>query len=397
MEWEVYKTHVDGSRRLIVYPFFEKHLSHKEGVGVDVGCGNGDLTAHIDQVSSGSVVGIDKDQKSLEQARVRHNALHFVCGEIDKNALPTLGITFDFAFSNCCFCHISDEGIYNVLFDLHSCMKDSAELVYLVPSIAWAKSMYSDVEFERSGITAVPRYGGRQFFRTSEWYLSALHKCGFEIVSSEEITIPDDDSLEDRYRNNVGEKLFSAFVARRIENLPNSKSMKEAFEIAHDNRKLEIQLFWQRSLFFWGFVAAALVGYGTVYNDKTEIEIVFALFGLVCSVVWSSGNRGSKYWQEYWEQKVTFFQHYTTGNIFYDRSPKAPGFLEVFAPRRMSVSKLTMALSDYSVFLWLLLCAHSIVRSFRNAPSGVFQLIGVLTLLTLSYCLWFLNKSKSED
>jgi hypothetical protein len=173
--------------------------------------------------------------------------------------------------------------------------------------------------------------------------------------------------------------------------------MKEAFDIAHENRKLEIQLFWQRSLFFWGFVAAALVGYGTVYNDKAEIEIVFALFGLVCSVVWSSGNRGSKYWQEYWEQKVTFFQHYTTGNIFYDRSPKAPGFLEVFAPRRMSVSKLTMALSDYSVFLWILLCAHSISRSFRNAPAGVYQLVGILTLLTLSYCLWFLNKSKSED
>lgn len=396
MDWDVYKAQVDASRRLIVFPFFSKNLSAREGVGVDIGCGNGDLTAYIARTSSMSLVGIDKDQDLIGAVRAKHPEIHLVCGEIDRNALPSVGLNFDFAFSNCCLCHIADEGVYHTFFDLYSCMKERGEFVFLVPSIHWAKEMYSEIEYEKSGITAVPRYGGRQFFRTPDWYRAALAKCGFEIVSSEEIRIPDDEELEPRYRDRAGSRLFSAFVAKRLPSLPNAETMKMAFEIAHENRKLEIQLFWQRSLFFWGFVAAALVGYGASYGKQGGLEIVFALFGLVCSVVWSSGNRGSKYWQEYWEEKVNLFQHYVSGNIFYDRSPKAPSLIDFFAPRRMSVSKLTMALSDYSVFLWLLLCGHSILKGSSGvelSPLG----IEILTAITLLYCLWFLHKSKSED
>jgi len=282
--------------------------------------------------------------------------------------------------------------------DLFSSMSEGAELVFLVPSMAWADYMYYDVRHVASGITAQPRYGERQYFRTPEWYISILMKCGFEVSLYQEVMIPNDDRLEDRYRTRAGTALFSAFIAKRAKVLPNAESMQKAFEVAHDNRKLEIQLFWQRSLFFWGFVATALVGYVKTAGSGTGLNVVFSLFGLVCSIVWSAGNRGSKYWQEYWEEKVTLFQHYTTGNIFFDRNPKTPSMFDNFAARRLSVSKLTMALSDYVVFLWLALCVHSLAGRFLQVPAeyldaGIFGLV----FLTLGYCLYFLWKSKSED
>lgn len=396
MDWDAYKAKVEGSRRVIVFPFFVEQLKGVNGVGVDVGCGHGDLTHLVAQVSGSSVVGIDSDEERLALARINHPDTHFVRGEVDKNSIPTIGLTFDFAFSSCCFCHLNDDGIYNTLFDLHNCMNVGARMVILVPSIHWAKEMYAEIRFETSGLSAIPRFGGRQYFRTNDWYRAALTRCGFNIIESKEIQIPEDDRLEDRYRHKVGSNLFSAFIAERVELLPDSESMKKAFEVAHDNRKLEINLFWQRSLFFWGFVSAALIAYGAAYSAKSGLEFVFALFGLVCGVVWSSGNRGSKYWQEYWEGKVNLLQHYVTGNIFYDRSPKEPGFFDFFEPRRTSVSKLTMALSDYAVLLWLSLCVISTYRAAERSMA-LSLAVGSAVIATQVYCLWIIRKSKSED
>jgi hypothetical protein len=71
--------------------------------------------------------------------------------------------------------------------------------------------------------------------------------------------------------------------------------------------KFEIDLFWKRSLFFW-FIAAAFVAYATLIKSETnadkDLPFIIACFGLVYNFAWTLGNRGSKYWQEAWEQKL---------------------------------------------------------------------------------------------
>jgi hypothetical protein len=72
-------------------------------------------------------------------------------------------------------------------------------------------------------------------------------------------------------------------------------SNEKAFDVAVDTRKLEIQLFWNRSLFFWGFIASAFVGYAALRQHGSDLAVVVACFGVVCSVAWSLANHGSKY------------------------------------------------------------------------------------------------------
>ena len=77
------------------------------------------------------------------------------------------------------------------------------------------------------------------------------------------------------------------------------KGMKnKKYDVALVTRNFEIELFWKRSLFFWGGIASAFVGYATLVKDKPSLAILIACFGFVCSVAWSLVNRGSKYWQE---------------------------------------------------------------------------------------------------
>jgi SAM-dependent methyltransferase len=396
VNWEEYKRLAQTSRELIVFPFFTDALCEESGVWLDVGCGTGDLTCHVAETNGLQVIGVDKAVSKRSQEECSARSVHLVKGDLLKNGIAETGVIFDGAYSNCCFCHLGDDEFMEVLVDIYNCLKVTGDLVFLVPSIEWAREMYSDISHEKSGITAIPRYGDRQHFRIPAWYVSALLKAGFELARFEQVLIPDNPALDARYRSKSGTPLFTAFFATRGEAPSTNEAAKKAFDIAHDNRKLEIQLFWQRSLFFWGFVAAALVGYMASFKDKSPFTIVFALFGLVCSVVWSQGNRGSKYWQEYWEKKVNFFQHHVTGNIFYDRKPTSPGFWEMFEGRRVSVSKLTMALSDFTVFLWACLCVGAVIKpEIIKAQQG--WLSTALVLATLFYCLFFLRKSKSED
>ncbi len=78
---------------------------------------------------------------------------------------------------------------------------------------------------------------------------------------------------------------------------------EKSFDVAVKIRNFEIGLFWKRSIFFWGFISVAFVGYAALRTANRDLGLVVACFGMVCSFSWTLVNRGSKYWQESWEKK----------------------------------------------------------------------------------------------
>lgn len=129
---------------------------------------------------------------------------------------------------------------------------------------------------------------------------------------------------------------------------------KEILKYGSEVRKFEIERFWQRSLFFWGFIGAAFVAYSQVAERPGNLSFFISCFGIVCSVAWTLQNRGSKYWQEAWEAKVESVERAVLGtDLFANREPiqrKGPWGAQTF-----SVSKLAIALSDFTVVVWIAL------------------------------------------
>jgi hypothetical protein len=144
--------------------------------------------------------------------------------------------------------------------------------------------------------------------------------------------------------------------------------LMKAYETAVETRKLEIQLFWSRSLFFWGFIASAFVAYATLRKSSSDISVIVACFGFVCSVAWSLGNRGGKFWQESWEAKVERIEPSVTGAMF--SQPEEIQSHKDFwlRGRRFSVSKLAIALSDYTIILWLAIIVWEMFHFFLTVP-----------------------------
>ena len=66
-------------------------------------------------------------------------------------------------------------------------------------------------------------------------------------------------------------------------------------QVAADVRKLEIGLFWQRSLFFWGLIAATFLAYASLKDSDATIRFAIVCAGFVFSLGWTLVNRGSKF------------------------------------------------------------------------------------------------------
>jgi hypothetical protein len=133
---------------------------------------------------------------------------------------------------------------------------------------------------------------------------------------------------------------------------------EKVLDVAIEIRKFEISLFWQRALFFWGFIAAAFVAYAALKDSDASLRFSVGCFGMVCSVAWTLANRGSKYWQEAWEQKVAAAQGAVLGQPLFSKSEPVERKGTIWNARRFSVTKLTMALSDFSVCIWIFLAAR---------------------------------------
>ena len=105
---------------------------------------------------------------------------------------------------------------------------------------------------------------------------------------------------------------------------------KEALKQAYEIRKFEIELYWKRATYFWTFIGATFVGYAAFYNaassstapnpNRDFILILISCVGFVFSVAWHCVNKGSKYWQENWENHVELLEDQVFGPLYKTRT-----------------------------------------------------------------------------
>jgi len=80
-----------------------------DSVILDMGCGTGNYTAALQQVTRG-VIGIDVSSGMIEQARVKFPALHFICGDVTR--LPFGSQTFGAAFAVQVLHHVKEKKLF---------------------------------------------------------------------------------------------------------------------------------------------------------------------------------------------------------------------------------------------------------------------------------------------
>jgi Na+/melibiose symporter-like transporter len=183
---------------------------------------------------------------------------------------------------------------------------------------------------------------------------------------------------------------------------PDNKKTKNALQHALDIRKFEISLYWQRATYFWTLIAATFAGYFAVLaaehmKDKEFNAYVLSCVGLIFSLAWFLTNRGSKYWQENWENHVDMLEEGTTGPLYKTilHRPKEKSMMSLIeGPAPFSVSQINQWVSLFTVAVWLPLVVNVLPDfNFNHSISMKHVVIGVTTALAV---LLMLFRTKSN-
>jgi hypothetical protein len=159
---------------------------------------------------------------------------------------------------------------------------------------------------------------------------------------------------------------------------------ERALDYALDIRKFEIGLYWKRAGYFWTFIAAALAGFIVVQRDGGDqgefLAVVLGCIGFVFSLAWYCVNKGSKHWQENWENHVDLLEDAIIGPL-YKVVTKRPEIekawwhpkgiwqiirLGIAGPFPFSVSKINQIVSLFVIALWVVLVFHALPPFDRN-------------------------------
>lgn len=157
---------------------------------------------------------------------------------------------------------------------------------------------------------------------------------------------------EDRYKKRFG--------------LDGSDKGKAALALEHalDIRKFEIELYWKRAGYFWALIAVAFAGFFAVLasehlDDKKFFAYVIGVIGFVFTWAWFLVNRGSKFWQENWENHVDMLEDSSIGPLYKTilHRPKEQHYLDkyVTGPAKVSVSKINQWVSLFTLLIWIAL------------------------------------------
>lgn len=186
---------------------------------------------------------------------------------------------------------------------------------------------------------------------------------------------------------------------RKAFELDSDKSDKpaKALEYALDIRKFEIELYWKRGTYFWTLIAATFAGYFAVLaaetiENKLFNAYVLACIGFVFTLAWFLVNRGSKFWQENWENHVDMLEDSISGPLHKTvlHRPADRTVLERFidGPAPISVSKVNQLVSLFTLCIWPFLIVN-VLPPFHCSATVSPKHAGVLLLVVIVSLLMF--------
>jgi hypothetical protein len=146
------------------------------------------------------------------------------------------------------------------------------------------------------------------------------------------------------------------------------KKQEAALKRVWANRDFEIDKFWTRSAYFWGFIVLIFGAYITVTTGKHAsqtkamyLDLYLILLGGIFSVAWLLVIKGSKRWQENWETHIGELEDAVTGPLY--------KIVYCNGDRFFSVSTINAILARVVIITWCWLLFMYILRNnepFKN-------------------------------
>lgn len=177
-----------------------------------------------------------------------------------------------------------------------------------------------------------------------------------------------------------------------------------ALKFALETRKFEIELYWERAKYFWTFIAATLAGFAVVQklnpDDRTTfLSVILSCLGVLFSLAWYLVNRGSKLWQENWENHVALLEEKVHGPLLKTilvREQRWTPKSFLIGPARYSVSGINQIVSLFVTLFWAFLVYYACPKPIVWSWDAIDWTLARPILLTLGACVFLLWWGRSD-
>jgi hypothetical protein len=140
---------------------------------------------------------------------------------------------------------------------------------------------------------------------------------------------------------------------------------RRALNRAYSLRTFEIEHYWKRATYFWGFQIAIFAAFGLLWKAQTDngwgpITLALAMLGTLTAVANYLSAFGSKFWQENWEHHIDMLEDELEGRLH-----KTVWLSE--GKISYSVSGINQSLSCLFILFWLFVTFY-VAYNFVGAP-----------------------------
>jgi len=196
---------------------------------------------------------------------------------------------------------------------------------------------------------------------------------------------------------------------------PSDKHLRAFTQVA-DIRKFEIEMYWKRATYFWTIIAITFTGYfalasANTFPFKNAFSLLLSSMGSVFTLSWFLVNRGSKYWQENWENHLDLMENSITGPLYktvlsrpsieakknaLQLASTNKDFIDehITGPKKISASKINQLVAFYLLGIWLLLVIITLINIpelsiWSESTSELILSVGVLIWSSIATSLMF--------
>jgi ubiquinone/menaquinone biosynthesis C-methylase UbiE len=213
--WQHYRQASAGPHEYLLYPKLLQRLNPLAGqVVLDAGCGEGSFLSHLLRQKPSQLLACDINPELLNIVRSRYGHQVDLFQQDLSTPLKLSSNTCDKLLSSCVLMHLDQTGLRHVAHEFARVLRPSGEAVISVVHYKWAQQMYTLAE-TTDGTLATCKHKGSVSF--TEWYRPgnvlkrAFEQAGFNLLHREDVIIPANAPLPERYRSQAGSPLFELF------------------------------------------------------------------------------------------------------------------------------------------------------------------------------------------
>jgi hypothetical protein len=171
------------------------------------------------------------------------------------------------------------------------------------------------------------------------------------------------EDLKKQYFQALG---FSEDASKR------EKALNRAYEL----RTFEIEHYWKRATYFWGFQIAIFAAFGLIWKESNKelntewslITLALTALGVLTALANYLSSIGSSFWQKNWENHIDMLEDKVEGNLY------KVVWLDN-GERGFSVTRINRCLSVFFIIFWALTTFVVTDKITRGAIGAVFQSI----------------------